>query len=57
MFHTEKNKIVTAESALKGRDDYLFQLGAHHVFSEPMIDIEHSPNKLILGMGCFWGAE
>jgi len=57
MFHTEKDKIVTAEPALKGRDGYLFQLGAHHVFSEPMTDIERYPNQLILGMGCFWGAE
>ncbi len=57
MFHTEKDKIVTAESALKGRDGYLFQLGAHHVFSMPMTDIEDYPNKLVLGMGCFWGAE
>lgn len=57
MFHIEKDKIVTAESALKGRDGYLFQLGVHHVFSEPMTDIDHCPNKLILGMGCFWGAE
>ncbi|MAC46688.1 MAG: peptide-methionine (S)-S-oxide reductase [Oceanospirillum sp.] len=57
MFHIEKTKMVTREAALPGRGAYPFQLVEHALFSVPLADFEHYPHKLLVGMGCFWGAE
>ncbi|MDX1399407.1 MAG: peptide-methionine (S)-S-oxide reductase MsrA [Oceanospirillum sp.] len=53
-----KDQLVSSDQALAGRDDYLFETQIdHRVLGATLTDLEHYPNKIILGLGCFWGAE
>jgi peptide-methionine (S)-S-oxide reductase len=59
MFSGRKSTMVTAESALGGRDTRPFSVpSAHYVLSTPLE--EPYPDNLevaYFAMGCFWGAE
>jgi peptide-methionine (S)-S-oxide reductase len=59
MFSGRKTTMVTAETALGGRDTRPFSVPTkHHVLSTPIH--EPYPDGLevaYFGMGCFWGAE
>lgn len=57
MFHTEKTKMVAEHDALPGRDDYSFDIADHTIFAGKVSEVMNHPNKLIVGMGCFWGVE
>src|SRR5881398_881412 len=53
-----KNTIPTADEALPGRDEELPVPDRHAVLGRPLLPpypdgVEH----ILLGMGCFWGAE
>ena len=50
--------LPTAETALSGRDTPINCGLTHAVFNIPLtgsIDANHQ--RIVLGMGCFWGAE
>lgn len=57
MFHTEKTKMVDQKTALPGRDGYTFPIPQHTLFSTPLAGFDDYSYKLLVGMGCFWGAE
>lgn len=49
--------MVNQDDALTGRESYSFQIPEHTLFSIPLDEFECYPHKLLVGMGCFWGAE
>src|SRR5438067_6814940 len=58
MFRSRKTTIPAAEDALPGRDEAIPVPDRHTVLGTPLLPpfpegIEH----LLVGMGCFWGAE
>lgn len=57
MFHFEKIQLPNAEQALKGRAEYDFVLPPHRLFGCDLGQFDQYPKRLLLGMGCFWGAE
>lgn len=54
-----KTELVTAERALRGRDNYEFTLPATHVVNGRPITGPFPPSlrTAVFGLGCFWGAE
>ncbi len=53
-----KTKMVTAEDALPGRDTPIAVAAAHYVLGTPMTPpFPDGSEQLVVGMGCFWGAE
>ena len=53
-------KMVTPDKALAGRDVAVHPGRLHAVFNTPLAQYDHHESNarcLILGMGCFWGAE
>lgn len=53
-----KEQLVSPEQALKGRAEYPFPVELpHRVLGGELTDVMHYPHKIILGLGCFWGAE
>lgn len=58
LFNTEKMQMVAAQEALPGRDEFMKVTNRHAVHGRPIMPPfpEHC-RELILGMGCFWGAE
>lgn len=58
MFRFKRDQLPTAETALKGRDDSMQISGKHYVLGTSMIPpFADSCEQLIIGLGCFWGAE
>lgn len=57
-FNTEKTRMVSPEEALPGREDAMPVTDRHAVLGTPLLPPfpEHC-RELIIGMGCFWGAE
>lgn len=57
-FGRDKSQMVTPDQALPGRSTPMEITGPHHVLSKPL---SASPgadqSAVIVGMGCFWGAE
>lgn len=53
-----KEQLISPEKALKGRSEYLFAVSVpHRILGGELAEIMHYPHKIILGLGCFWGAE
>ena len=53
-----KTRLPTADEALAGRDWPIFEAGVHAVLGNPMTEpISDDLKRIILGLGCFWGAE
>lgn len=54
----QKTEMVQPERALPGRDEPLTLDSAHFVSRRSMVEpFPEGHEKLIFGMGCFWGAE
>jgi peptide-methionine (S)-S-oxide reductase len=57
-FLTRKTEIPAPEDALPGRDTAIVQPGDHAVLGTPMAPpFPDDTEQVIVGMGCFWGAE
>jgi peptide-methionine (S)-S-oxide reductase len=59
-FLRQKTELVSAESALRGRDEYPFAVPETHFVNGHRIrePFEHDGLQIaVFGMGCFWGAE
>ena len=58
-FSRHKTELVTAERALRGRDDYEFAVPAtHYVNGHPITGpFPAGLRTAVFGLGCFWGAE
>ena len=55
---TKKTEMVTPEDALPGRDDAMPVPERHEVLGTPLQPpFPESTEQLVVGMGCFWGAE
>ena len=53
-----KTRLPTVDEALVGRDWPIFSGGVHAVLGKPMTNpISADLKQIILGLGCFWGAE
>jgi peptide-methionine (S)-S-oxide reductase len=53
-----KTRLPTVDEALAGRDWPIFAGGVHAVLGRPMTNpIPADLKQIILGLGCFWGAE
>ncbi|ELU04057.1 hypothetical protein CAPTEDRAFT_178146 [Capitella teleta] len=53
-----KVTMVTAEQALKGRDEAIKVSSTHTVLNNPTVEpFPESMEMAMFGMGCFWGAE
>ena len=58
LFNTEKTRMVSPEDALPGRDEPLEVTNRHAVHGRPIMPpFPAACRELIVGMGCFWGAE
>lgn len=57
-FLSRKAEMVTAEQALKGRDEVMPLSNRHAVLGTPLLPPfpEHM-QQAVFGLGCFWGAE
>ena len=57
-FGRDKTRMVSAEEALPGRPDPMHVPERHHVNGAPLTPpFPEGTEQLIVGMGCFWGAE
>jgi peptide-methionine (S)-S-oxide reductase len=55
---TKKTEMVTPEDALPGRDDAMSVPERHEVLGTPLRPpFPDNVEQLVVGMGCFWGAE
>ena len=57
MFFSKKNNIVDKSEALTGRNDPIEKELFHEINGRNLMDIPKDFEIIILGMGCFWGAE
>ena len=58
MFLTRKTELVAADSALPGRETPLPTSSTHLVLGTPIQPpFPEGLERLVVGMGCFWGAE
>ncbi|MFP5256100.1 MAG: peptide-methionine (S)-S-oxide reductase MsrA [Acidimicrobiia bacterium] len=58
LFGRDKSRLVTPEEALPGRGEPLVVPETHHVTGARIVPpFPEGTEALILGMGCFWGAE
>ncbi len=54
----DKNQIVSVNDALPGRQEAIVPVGNHTVFGTPLLAPSSTAYpSLVIGMGCFWGAE
>ncbi|MCE2517680.1 MAG: peptide-methionine (S)-S-oxide reductase MsrA [Alphaproteobacteria bacterium] len=57
-FLMKKIDMPTAETALKGRDEAVLEPNPHAVNGNPIVPpFPAGLGRLLVGMGCFWGAE
>lgn len=55
---SNKDKLVTQESALLGREEKMLITELHYVNQTDLTAAKpHASQEVILGLGCFWGAE
>ena len=57
MFFIKKNNIVDKSDALVGRNDPIENELFHEINGRNLLEIPEDFEIIILGMGCFWGAE
>ncbi|MGH9042507.1 MAG: peptide-methionine (S)-S-oxide reductase MsrA [Acidimicrobiia bacterium] len=58
MFGSQKTKMVEPERALAGRDQTMPVPERHHVLGTPLKGpFPEGFDQIVVGMGCFWGAE
>ena len=59
LFEKKKTTLVSKEEALKGRGSYAFDVPkTHEVLDTPIAaPAPAGCQEIVLGMGCFWGAE
>lgn len=58
LFGRLKTRMITAEEALPGRSEPILEPGVHAVLGTPIgPPFPEGFEKLVVGMGCFWGAE
>jgi len=57
MLFLKKNKLVNKSEALVGRNDPIEKELFHEINGRNLMDIPKGFETIILGMGCFWGAE
>jgi peptide-methionine (S)-S-oxide reductase len=58
MFLNKKSSLPTPEQALPGRTQPIEIINRHAVNNTPLLPpFPESMEKIIVGMGCFWGAE
>ena len=58
LFGRLKAREITPETALPGRQEPILSPGTHAVLGTPMAPpFPEGMERLVLGMGCFWGAE
>ena len=57
MFFPKKNNLVDKSVALLGRNDPIVKELFHEINGHNLMDIPENFKIIMLGMGCFWGAE
>ena len=57
MLFFKKNKLVNKSDALVGRNDPIEDEFFHEINGRNLMEIPNDFEIIILGMGCFWGAE
>ena len=57
MFFFKKNNLVEKSDALVGRNDPIENELFHEINGRSLMEIPNDFEIIILGMGCFWGAE
>ena len=57
MFFLKKNNLVDKSDALVGRNDPIEYELIHEINGRNLMEIPNDFEIIILGMGCFWGAE
>ena len=57
MFYFKKNNLVDKSDALVGRNDPIENELFHEINGRNLMEIPNDFEIIILGMGCFWGAE
>ena len=57
MFFLKKNNLVNKSDALAGRNDPIVKELFHEINGRNLMEIPKDFEVIILGMGCFWGAE
>jgi peptide-methionine (S)-S-oxide reductase len=58
LFFREKTKMIDPERALPGRDVEMPVPDRHHVLGNPLKPpFPEGYQQIVVGMGCFWGAE
>ena len=57
MFFLKKNNLVDKSDALVGRNDPIENELFHEINGRNLMEIPNDFEIVILGMGCFWGAE
>ena len=57
MFFLKKNNLVHKSDALVGRNDPIVKELFHEINGRNILEIPKDFEIIILGMGCFWGAE
>ena len=57
MFFSKKNNLVDKSDALVGRNDPIVSELFHEINGRNLMEIPNDFEIIILGMGCFWGAE
>ena len=57
MFFLKKNNLVHKSDALVGRNDPIVKELFHEINGRNLLEIPKDFEIIILGMGCFWGAE
>ena len=57
MFFLKKNNLVDKSDALVGRNDPIESELFHEINGRNLMEIPNDFEIIILGMGCFWGAE
>ena len=57
MFFIKKNNLVDKSDALLGRNDPIENELFHEINGRNLMEIPNDFEIIILGMGCFWGAE
>ncbi len=54
----DKDRMITADRALRGRDTAIRISGQHHVNGNPMVPpLPADMQEAVFALGCFWGAE